>query len=80
MGHTVARTRLGYAYAWGENGYGQVGGTGHFYTKPRKINFAGDKIKVYQVAAGLRTTYLLTENLTILGLGNSLAFSTLLSN
>jgi hypothetical protein len=60
MAHTVVRTRLGYAYAWGENGYGQVGGTAAFYSKPRKINFCGDKIKVYQVAAGLRATYLLT--------------------
>ena len=60
MGHTVVRTRLGYAYAWGDNGYGQVGGTEQFYTKPRQINFGADKIKVYQVAAGLRATYLLT--------------------
>lgn len=24
MGHTVVRTKLGYAYAWGDNRFGQI--------------------------------------------------------
>lgn len=77
MGHTAVKTKLGYVYTWGDNRAGQVSHQPiDTIRSPVSLELDKQKIKVLQAVAGIRTTYLLTESLVILGLGISSSFDT----
>ncbi|MCQ2820475.1 MAG: hypothetical protein MJ252_24695 [archaeon] len=74
--HAVAKSSSGRAYTWGFGGKGQLG-LGNFYnfSLPSQVQFSDTFNKVYQVAAGYRSTFYLCENRKIFTSGCSGSFS-----
>jgi alpha-tubulin suppressor-like RCC1 family protein len=72
MGHVVAKSKLGYVYTWGDNCYQQVTNKrSKFLTTPEALEGEEGRIKVLQAVAGMRTTFLLTDNMKIVAFGIS---------
>ncbi len=65
LGHTVAKSKIGYVYGWGDNTFGQVLGNECYYNRPRRIEVDSKPIKAFQVTAGLKASYFLSESLKI---------------
>lgn len=57
--HSICRTRLGYAYTWGDNSYKQVGGPDKFYTEPKLVDIDKPTSKCLHIAAGFRSSIIL---------------------
>ena len=75
MGHVVAKSKLGYVYTWGDNCFRQVTNqTLNFLDTPWMMETEEGKIRALQAVAGLRATFILTENLKLVGFGASSSF------
>jgi hypothetical protein len=57
--HTLVKSKLGYAYAWGDNSFGQILDTEPFRSKPKRIDQDQKPIKIFQISAGLKASYFL---------------------
>ena len=75
MGHSIARSKLGYAYMWGDNRFGQISTEKiPFIAGPVQVEVEKQKVKVLQAVAGFRATFIFLENFRVLGMGTSSSF------
>lgn len=75
MGHTIAKSKLGYVYVWGDNRFGQIHPEPtNYITTPLQLELEKQKTKALQAVAGLRTSYILLDNFQIISIGTSSSF------
>ena len=76
LAHSIARSKLGYVYSWGDNKYGQVSAEAvRFFPTPRLVEIDKQKVKALQAVAGLRANYILLSSFQIMGIGTSSSFN-----